>query len=279
MTPATLAERFLGSEEFRHRHEQPLLAVDLGTHQLMVDPRDADIGRSIATTREWEPHVVAALHEHLAEGGRFLDVGANIGYFSALAAHRVGPSGQVVAVEPVAKNLQLIYATIQHNGFTNLRVEPFAASDTNGIVCMGTTGNSSNAQIVHASLAGTRPLYAATRRLDGLLADDARFDVIKFDIEGHEPHAWRGLGARLARDRPVVLSEFHPHCLRHNAGIAAEDYAATLFHYGSVVVLHAAGGQRSACGDVATLMRSWQQENARLGTNGTAHLDLLVTPD
>lgn len=48
----------------------------------------------------WEPHLTAWIHQRLTPGATFIDVGANIGYYSLLAAHLVGPTGRVVAVEP-----------------------------------------------------------------------------------------------------------------------------------------------------------------------------------
>lgn len=277
LTPFELAERFLGSNEFRSRYNTGLLEIDLGSHVLMVRADDVDVGRAVANTRQWEPHVVAALQKYLQPGGRFLDVGANIGYFTAWAADRVGSAGRVVAVEPMDKNLQLIYATVARNGFTQVRVEPFAASDAVGVVCMGTHSGTSNGEILHESDRGEQPLYAQTRCLDDQLAGEARFDVVKFDIEGHELHAWRGFSRTLARERPIVLTEFHPHSLRRNAKIEPEAYGAVLLDYGNVTVLHF-DGKRSPCRDLDALMRVWADENTALGTDGGAHLDLLVEP-
>lgn len=277
LTPYELAEQFLGSNEFRERYSSKLVEVDLDGYALMVRADDNDVGRVVTTTRQWEPQVVSVLKSRLRKGSHFLDVGANIGYFTAFAAHEVGGSGRVVAIEPMDKNLQLIYSTVARNDFTNVRVEPFAASDASGIVCMGTHGGSSNGEIVREWNRGDRPIYAPARCLDELLVGEARFDVVKFDIEGHELHAWRGFSRTLKRDRPLVLTEFHPRCLSRNAGVEPEAYGAVLFEYGAVTVLHS-DGRHSSCRDVETLMRAWAREDAALGTDGAAHLDLLVDP-
>ncbi len=275
--PHELAEYFLGSNEFRSRYNSEWLEIVLEGVVIVVRADDNDVGRTLARERQWEPHVLSVLREHLREGGRFLDVGANIGYFTAQAAQIVGATGGVVAVEPMDKNLQLIYATIARNGLTQAQVLPFAASDADGIVCMGTHGGSSNGEIVRDWNRGGQPLYAQTRRLDDLLTNEARFDIVKFDIEGHELHAWRGFARTLMRDRPIVLTEFHPRCLRDNAKVDPLDYAATLFDHGKVTVLHF-DGRRSTCADGEALMRLWMREDAALRTDGAAHLDLLVEP-
>ena len=278
LTPFELARLFLGSDEFRARYISEFKEVDLGSHVLMVRSDDNDVGKVVARTCQWEPHVVSVLQDHLQEGGRFLDVGANIGYFTALAARRVGSSGRVVAVEPMDKNIQLLLATVAKNDFDCVRIEPFAASDAAGIVCMGTHAGSSNGEIIGTSArGGGQPLYAQTRRLDELLRDEPGFDVVKFDIEGHELHAWRGFSRTLERDRPIVLTEFHPQCLLRNAGVEPEAYASALFQYGAVTALHS-DGERRGCDDFGALMSRWMAEDSMLSTDGAAHLDLLVAP-
>ncbi|MBN8726561.1 MAG: FkbM family methyltransferase [Xanthomonadales bacterium] len=276
MRPHELAECFLGSNEFRSRYESRLDEVELDGFVVLVRSDDTDIGRALAHAGAWEPNVTAVLRQRLGSGAAFLDVGANIGYFSALAAHLVG-GGRVVAVEPMDKNLQLIYATIARNGFAQVEVHPFAAGDTSAIVCMGTQAGSSNGQIEREWKGAGQPLYAQTRRLDDLLGSGQGFDMVKFDIEGYELHAWRGFERGLARDRPLVLTEFHPRCMRENALVDPHEYAAVLIDYGNITVLHA-DGRRSACDTVESLMRAWQREDADLRGEGAAHLDLLVEP-
>ena len=57
-----------------------------------------------------------------------VDVGANVGVLTFLAASIVGNTGRVIAVEPNPDNLQLLYRGIVLNGFNNVKVLPHAAS-------------------------------------------------------------------------------------------------------------------------------------------------------
>jgi FkbM family methyltransferase len=275
--PRELAEHFLGSSEFRSRYNSEIIEVALDGFVLLVRADDGDVGKVVRQTGRWEDHVTSALRERLRPGDGFLDVGANIGYFTALAATAVGSAGRVFAIEPMDKNLQLIYGTLERNGFAQVRVHPFAAADAAVIVRMGTHGGSSNGEVVREWNRGERPLYAQARRLDDLLCDAVRIDVAKFDIEGFELHAWRGFEAGLRRHRPIVLTEFHPKCLLENAGVEPQAYAAALLEYGVVTVLHF-DGVRSVCDSEEALMRLWQREDAALNAAGCAHLDLLVEP-
>ena len=277
ITPQKLAEHFLSSEEFLRISGSLPTEIPLDGYVINVRLSDAAIGRPLMAAREWEPNVASALVERLHAGACFLDVGANIGYFTAMAAQLVGETGRVIAVEPMDKNLQLIYATVARNGFKNVDVHPFAASDVSCTVQMSTGPGSSNGEIINKESRIRSPTFAQTRRLDELVSPDVLVDIVKFDIEGHELSAWKGAEHLLARSRPIVLTEFHPYCLRRNAGIDPIEYATVLFNYGVVTVRHF-DGKRSGCADSEELMRLWEGEDSALRTNGKAHLDLLVEP-
>ncbi len=278
--PDELAGFFIGSAEFAARqglrHEP--VAVDFDGYVMYVRADDPDIGASVLAG-SYEPHVTAVVDEVLHPGDTFVDVGANIGYFAAMGAHRVGPAGRIVAVEPMDKNVQLILATIWRNRFQNVQVLPYAASASARIVPMATTSQSSNGEVVQAKADGQAPmLFAQSRTLDDMLRNLDRIDLIKFDIEGHELLAWRGFAEGIARHRPLVLTEFHPKCMRENAGIEPAEYLDVLFEYADSVQVLRDASQRVSCGNVADVMAEWDAADQRLNSGGTTHLDLFVRP-
>ncbi|HWY53246.1 MAG TPA: FkbM family methyltransferase [Terriglobales bacterium] len=69
------------------------------------------IGKYIYYFGVWEPNLTSWIRRRLAPGDVFIDIGANIGYYSLLAAKLVGDSGKVVAVEA----LPAIFTMLQHN--------------------------------------------------------------------------------------------------------------------------------------------------------------------
>lgn len=279
LTVDGLAQAILGSPEFAQRSSDMPLEVELDGYSIFVRARDRDIGGPILQDNSYEPHVATVVREHLGPGRTFVDVGANIGYFTALAAKLVGPSGSVVAVEPLDKNLQLIYAAIWRNHFDWVEVVPYAASDANGLLPIATHVGTSNGQIETQSATDRRPAaFAPTRRLDELLAHLSAVHVLKIDIEGHELIALRGFERGLARHRPLLLTEFHPKCMRENSGIDPQDYLAFLFDYGTRVrVLRHQGGQAD-CANPREVMREWERADERFASKGAVHLDLFVQP-
>jgi len=280
LTPTALADGFLASPEFALRGgraplENAAVEVRVDGISLFIRPEDHDIGQTI---RHYEPHIVAMLRKLLRPGHVFVDIGANIGLFTNLAASLVGADGFVLAVEPMDKNIQLIHRALQHNGFDHVRVDACAASDRNGRVAMTSHRGTSNGQVVPTGTAGQQLVFAQTRRLDDLAADLPRIDLVKFDIEGCELLAWRGFRDSLEKHRPRVLTEFHPHCMRTFIGVEPRDYLDTLFEYAGDLYVLTVKGKHIPCRTPEDVMQRWDEENRMSEADGKNHLDLFVVP-
>jgi FkbM family methyltransferase len=81
----------------------------------------------ILDTGSWDPAISGVLRKALEPGMTFVDAGANIGYFSVLAAQLVGPEGRVFSVEPDPGNLRILRANLWRRGCANTTVLPIAA--------------------------------------------------------------------------------------------------------------------------------------------------------
>jgi len=68
----------------------------------------------------WEQNLSCFLNERLKEGDAFIDIGANIGYFTLQAAKLVGPSGKVIAIEVSPTIFKKLIANLQRNRVTNV---------------------------------------------------------------------------------------------------------------------------------------------------------------
>lgn len=144
----------------------------------------------------FEPNLTAWLIEQLRPGDTFLDVGANIGYFTLLAATRVGPTGRVVAVEASPSTFAALRWHIGRNAATNVRAINAAAYDratTLPIYHIPEEENTGGASVVRAI--GPVEAMVEAMPLADLVTDveRARLRIIKIDIEGAELQALRGL--------------------------------------------------------------------------------------
>ena len=282
MTLDELASSFINSEEARGLAGSGPTAVDLGGYQVCMHEQmeTEPFLRGILNTREYEPHVRQAIRERVREGDVVVDVGANIGCIALLAATLVGKQGLVIAVEPNLDNVQLLYAGMALNHADNMKVLPYAASDRPGLVSL--TGGS-NAHLIDAQQPGATAVYAQAVALDEELSWVPRLDLLKMDVEGHEPLALDGCRELIERHRPTLIVEFSPtYIVNHGQ----TDPAGLLDRIlGSYPAIRAT----SAYGDDATFERSvdlmayWERRSRELTTSGTVagdalHFDLIAEP-
>jgi FkbM family methyltransferase len=181
---------------------------------LEVDASDL-VGTYIAYFGVWEPNLTSWLEGRLRPGDVFVDVGANVGYFTVLASRLVGESGRVVAIEPSPLANTVLRRNVSDNGGENVRVEDVAVWDSSGeVVVFG-----ASQRIVGGTTLD--PAWAARWSLDTqiavpaeplskLLSDDevARAAVLKVDVEGSELQVLEGmepLFPRLRDDAAIVL--------------------------------------------------------------------------
>jgi FkbM family methyltransferase len=142
---------------------------------------------------------------------RFLDVGANVGYFSVLAAKRC-PQGTVDAVEPHAT----LVAFLRMNLWLHARhasIWPVALGDSDGVVPLDSEPHNYGDTRV-AGKKDSGGLLAAMARGDELF-EGRSFDVIKVDVQGFEREVLEGMRDLIQRARHlVIVAEFMPRAIQ-----------------------------------------------------------------
>jgi FkbM family methyltransferase len=132
----------------------------------------------------------------LKEGDVFVDVGANIGYFTIMAAKAVGVSGNVVSFEASPNTAKILKKNLDANQLRNVDVRNIAISDKVGMVKIFGSGPENLGQksilenrgnVVEAEVP-CRPLSS-----DTLGVDIRRIRLIKIDVEGAESFVVAGM--------------------------------------------------------------------------------------
>jgi FkbM family methyltransferase len=156
---------------------------------------------------EWEPTISEYVCKRLLPGDVFIDVGANIGYYSLLASRLVGEGGTVVSIEASPSTFVRLEKNAQLNDARNMTLVNAAASDRKGelSIFMSTPWNRGHSTTV-AKVASAEHMLEEGRvpadtivELAGKQLWTARF--IKIDVEG----------AELAVLSPILgrLQDFH----------------------------------------------------------------------
>lgn len=165
---------------------------------------------------EWEPDLTAYIRDSLKPGDTFVDVGANIGYFTALAAQRVGPGGRVVAIEASPAVFRSLGETAALNRLSDsVRCVNKAAAAVPGTIVLY-SGPSKNIGLTTTveSRGFQREAEVDALPLDDLLSPAERHDarLVKIDVEGAEPEVLVGMQRflRESREDAEILIELSP---------------------------------------------------------------------
>lgn len=181
------------------------------------DARDLHVSQTIREQGVWEPYETALVLQLLGPGDCFVDVGANIGYFSIVAGRRVGPGGQVWAFEPDPDNFALLQRSVEHNSLGHIvhAAQAGLAATEGGAQLYLSADNLGDHQLFPGR--EKRPaVTVALHRGDSALEAAADIDLIKIDVQGYEHEVMQGLMPRLVRQAtpPQVLIELTPFSLR-----------------------------------------------------------------
>jgi FkbM family methyltransferase len=274
-----LVHNFLYSEEFINLQEsesQPI-CVELESFKLFVRKNDYATGAFIAQNKVYEPLVARKIQQHLSLGDTFIDIGANVGYHAMLAASIVGKDGRVIAFEPLPTNCELLNLSISANKFDQVTVYPYAVGEKDDTLTLMVEGTYSNALLQtseESSVHHTDEVAVRVVALDSFLTDIDRIDMVKMDIEGVEPLAWRGMENLILTFRPLILTEFFPDFIRRASQIEPKLFLQMIEQQGyEIFVLDysAEDADILAPKNVNAILQFYANTSA-------THLDLLAVP-
>lgn len=179
-----------------------------------------------------EPHVSSLFCSLLKNGMTVIDVGALIGYYTLLAAKRVGNCGKVLAFEPSPTAFSLLLKNIKINNWNNVRAFKYAVSDKNG----KKTFDLSRLSFAHTKSFDT--IVVNTVSIDSFLHSLSIEDVdlVKIDVEGAELEVLRGMKRILSQGKVKIICEVHPGRLS-SLGYSTEDVENILKEYGYKIYL------------------------------------------
>jgi FkbM family methyltransferase len=213
---------------------------NFGKFRMVLDKHDPDVSRQIQE-HGWyvdERFDIEVFQKHLKTGMTFLDLGANVGFYTFLARSTIGQKGRFFAFEPYPRNAELIRASIGENSFhNNVTLVEAAVSDKNGKASLYLSPDASSENSLldlefrynddakkeeGLGRKGQQEKRAIT--VDVVTVDDyfekkvgdTKVDFIKMDIEGSEYRAFKGMSNKVLRDndRMILMLEFWPNGFR-----------------------------------------------------------------
>jgi FkbM family methyltransferase len=208
--------------------------------RIFFNLRDLGVGAQIMQGT-FDPEIEQLLAASVTPGAVCLDIGANLGFYSVVMA-RAG--GRVHAFEAFAYNHALLERNVAENGVAE-RVKAHlvgcGARAGVGRVCGDprTINLGSMYVLVDPNVElpdGHESAEIPLARVDDLVPETERVDLVKIDVEGAELDVLQGMPRILHRDRPRVVFEINSKSLRENRGVEAQAVVDLFHSHGYVLV-------------------------------------------
>jgi FkbM family methyltransferase len=175
-------------------------------------PRRYELAFQGYITLNWEKVTTEMFKEAVREGDVVVDIGANIGYFTLLAARLVGKTGKVYAFEPEPTNYNLLLKNIELNGYDNIVPVQKAVSNKSGVVRLFVSEEDAGNSTIFQYGEGRNFIEVEAVTLDEFFADKKRpINVIKMDAEGAEMAVLLGMDRIITENPDIrIFSELYP---------------------------------------------------------------------
>ena len=176
---------------------------------MYVDSNDISLSPSLIMSGDWEPEITKVFQQQIQPGMTVVDIGANVGFYTLVAADAVGPQGRVYAIEADPRNFKILKRNTCINGFDG-RVE------THHVAAVDTRKDVELYQF--EDFYGSHSLFAKNTgksvTVPGVPMDDiiqGPVDVMKIDTEGAEPLVFEGMVGVITRSPKLkIIMEFAP---------------------------------------------------------------------
>lgn len=198
---------------FGFKREEVVTVTSQGEFfRILVNPRNGYVDKHVRKYGFWDESISSILLSKLTPGDVCVDVGANIGFLSLLAASIVGPTGRVLAIEPLKDIANQIQRSKELNEFSQLEILTVACGEK----CEKLVIHASEDTAVSSFLAQNETLkkyqdvIVTVVPLDEIAKNLEKVTLIKIDVEGFELEVLRGARRTIEKHQPILVIEYSP---------------------------------------------------------------------
>ena len=217
-----------------HLNPKGLLLVDIQGSKMYVDSRDTGVAPYLLEWGYYEKNETELFKKIVKKGMVILDIGANIGYYTLLAARLIGAEGKVYAFEPDPYNFSLLNKNVKINGYNNVTTVQKAVFSQSGKMQLFLDKNNlgghslSKANVNKSNSTSTE----VTSIDDYFINSKQKIDLVKMDVQGLEMKVIEGMDNVIKENKEIqIILEFWPWGLQ-NAGSSSPTLLNKLGEYG-----------------------------------------------
>jgi FkbM family methyltransferase len=217
-----------------HLKPSGIVLIDVQGSKMYVDSRDTGVAPFLLEWGFYEKYETKLFKKLIEKGMVVVDVGANIGYYTLLAARFLSEEGKVVAFEPDPYNYSLLCRNIELNGYRNvIPVRKAVFSKPGKMKLFLDKSNLGGHSLSEANVDKGASITIETTSLDDYFKNtDCKIDVIKMDVQGSEMEVLEGMANIINQNYDLkIITEFWPLGLR-NSGSSPTDFLNKLIGCG-----------------------------------------------
>ena len=186
-----------------------------GNFYMLLNPTE-HIQQQLFWYGYYEKEVLNLIERVLKPGDVFLDIGANIGYFSLLAASRESKC-KVIAFEPAGNIYEQLRANISLNHLTNITTLNAAAGEKSEEkeLFLSSADNLGMSSLKQPGNFSGKTEMVKVVAIDDWLKNSGltKIDLVKIDVEGGELAVLKGMKETLSKLKPLLIIEINPETL------------------------------------------------------------------
>lgn len=166
-----------------------------------------------------------------------VDVGANIGWYTAMASKLIGDQGKVFAFEPDPENFRLLCKNVSANQCNNVETSDWAVTDKTGKIQLFLCEENRGDHRIYKSDKSRRKIDVNATSLDDFFKNSPRVDIIKIDVQGAERLVFSGMRKIIENNpRLSIMMEFCPAFLRM-CNASPDEFLREIKNYGFSIYL------------------------------------------
>ncbi len=204
------------------------------------------IGRNIFKTGGYDTFLSKWLIDRFGgRGGNFIDVGANLGYFTCLLGVLASSGGRVISIEPEPANLDLLRTNVESNDLVSIvKIFPFALGAREGTARLNLYKKSNRGRHSLVTAQSGDSITVPVKRLDFLIhhafENNQNIDFLKIDVEGYEPYVIEGAGDVFDRIQCMVM-EYAPYLLKNASADLPAMFSTLEKRFSKIHLIHQNG--------------------------------------
>ncbi len=183
---------------------------------VVLNQRDPVVSGALALGL-YEKDEISFLSQAVQKGMKILDIGANVGLYTAILGKGSGDQGRVYAFEPDPENFRFLQRTIAANKLLHVHAVQAAAAAEAGKMRLFTSSENRGDNRLYGNELSDGFVDVDVIRLDDFLQGEGveNIDLIKIDVQGYEAEVLKGLENTVRSSQALtLLAEFWPDGLR-----------------------------------------------------------------